>query len=379
MLLSTAGLLVKSFARLQEQNPGFNPEGVITARLDLPTAKYDRPEKMVAFHDAAVAAVRALPGVTAVGMTSLLPFSGDNSQSSYVSPEIQLPAGAPEPHAQVRRADPGYLHALGIILVRGRWFSDGDAAGAPHVAVIDRVLAERYWPGQEPLGKHLSLDSSPAGATDLWTIVGIVAPVKVRNLEEIVAKETIYFPFAQLPGTGLTLVVRAARNPAGLAASLRAAVRTADPEQPVFDLQTMVQRMDNAAQPRRAPMMLLALFSGVALLLASLGVYGVLAFFVVQRTSEIGIRLALGATTRDIVVLVLGQGTRLVVVGLAAGLGGYLALSHLIGELLFGVAATDPAMLALAPAVLAVVALAACLVPVRRATRIDPLVALRAE
>ncbi|MDB6170652.1 MAG: permease [Verrucomicrobia bacterium] len=378
MLLSTAGLLVKSFARLQEENPGFRPGGVITAQLDLPAAKYDQPEKLSAFHDAVVAALRALPGVRDVGVTTTLPFSGSNSQGSYSSPDIVVPAGAPAPHAQIRNSDPGYLRALGLTLLQGRWFDDTDTAKGQSVAVIDRVLADRYWPGQDALGKRISRgDSSSKAAPSI--VIGVVAPVKVRNLEEETKKETIYFPYAQRPAANLTLVVKTGGDPAALAGSLRAAVRSADPEQPVYDVKTMSQRMEDAAQPRRAPMILLSLFSAVALLLASLGVYGILAFSVTQRTSEFGIRLALGATAGNIARLVLRQGTALVVIGIAAGLAGYLALSRVIAKLLYGVAATDPATLAVAPLVLALVALVACLLPARRATKVDPIVALRAE
>ena len=377
MLLSTAGLLVKSFARMQQESPGFRPGGVITAMLQLPRAKYDAPEKLVAFHDAAVAALRALPGVTEVGMTNLLPFTGNNSSSSYTSPDIILPPGATSPHAQVRSVDPGYLRALGLTLLHGRWFADSDTATTQRVVVIDRLLADRYWPGQEAIGKRIEAGNHEK--QDAWIVVGVVAPVKVRNLEDDVKKETIYFPLAQDTDSSLVVVIKTSGDPAALAPSVRNAVRAADPEQPIYDLKTMAQRMDDAAQPRRAPMLLLSLFSGVALLLAALGVYGVLAFSVAQRTPEFGIRLALGATAGDIARLVLRQGSVLVVIGLAAGLAGYLALSQVIAQLLYGVAATDPVTLALAPLILALVALVACLIPARRATRVDPIVALRAE
>jgi len=379
MLLSTAGLLVKSFARLQQENPGFHPGGVITAQLQLPVAKYDAPEKLVAFHDSAVGALSALPGVSAAGITTILPFTGNNSSSSYNSPDIVVPTGAPAPHAQVRRVDPGYLRALGLTLLRGRWIDATDTAQAQKVVVIDRLLADHYWPGQEAIGKRITY-SGGAGKEEVpWVVVGVVAPIKVQNLEETVSKETIYFPYAQVPDASFVLVVRTDGDPAALAASVRAAVRTADPEQPVFDVKTMAQRMNDVAQPRRAPMILLSLFSAVALLLASLGVYGVLAFAVNQRTAEFGIRLALGATAGDIAALVLRQGSKLVLAGVAAGLLGYLALSRIVAQLLYGVAATDPGALAAAPVILAAVALLACWIPARRATRVDPVVALRAE
>jgi len=377
MLLSTAGLLVRSFEKLQQQNPGFTPGGVVTAQLSLPPAKYDKPEKRVAFVDAALARLRALPGVRAAGVTDVLPFTGNNSQGSYTSPDITLPPGAPSPHGQQRTVDPGYFKALGLTLIRGRLLTDADTATTQKVIVVDKVLADKYWPGQDAVGKRINRGGSDR--PDIWTIVGVVAPIKFQSLEEDVSKETLYFPFAQQPGTNLILAVKTDGDPTLLTAAVREAVRSADPEQPVFDIKTMQQRMDTVAQARKAPMLLLSLFSGVALLLAVLGVYGVLAFSVAQRTSEFGVRIALGATAGDIAGLVLRQGARLVLIGVTTGLAAYLALSQVVGKLLYRIAATDPATLVLAPLVLAVAALAACLVPVRRAVRVNPLEALRAE
>ncbi len=378
MLLSTAGLLVRSFSKLQAENPGFAPGGVITARLTLPEAKYDQPAQRIAFADAALARLRALPGVTAAGLTDVLPFTGNNSSGSYQMPDLVLPPGAPTPHGQQRVVDPGYFKTMGMTLLRGRLFTAADTETTQKAVIIDRVLADRYWPGQDPLGKRISRGGTDDNAT-MWTIVGVVAPVKVQGLDENVTKETLYYPFAQTTRTNLILVVKTAGDPTALAASVREAVRSADPEQPVFDVRTMQQRMDEVAQSRRAPMLLLALFSGVALLLAVLGVYGVLAFSVAQRTAEFGVRLALGASPADLARLVLRQGARLVVLGIGVGLAGYLALSSVVGTLLYGIAATDPLTLALAPLVLALAALAACLVPVRHAVRVNPLEALRAE
>jgi predicted permease len=378
MLLSTAGLLVRSFEKLQQENPGFSPGGVLTAQLDLPDAKYDQPEKRIAFVNATLARLRGLPGVRAAGLTNVLPFTGNNSSGSYTSPDIVVPAGAPTPHGQQRVVDPGYFKAMGLTLLRGRLFNDADAGTAQKVVVVDRLLSDHYWPGQDPIGKRINRGGDEAHPL-IWTIVGVVAPIKVQSLEENVKKETLYFPYAQNPGNNLILAVKTDGDPALLAPAVREAVLSADPEQAVFDVKTMQQRMDNVAQSRRAPMLLLSLFSGVALLLAVLGVYGVLVFSVAQRTTEFGVRLALGATAGDIAGLVLRQGARLVLLGIVTGLAGYLALSQIVGRLLYGVAATDPLTLAIAPVVLAIAAFAACLIPVRRATRVDPMVALRAE
>ncbi len=378
MLLSTAGLLVRSFEKLQQENPGFTPGGVITARLSLPDAKYDQSAKRIAFADATLARLRALPGVAAAGLTDVLPFTGNNSSGSYKLPDIVRLAGSPSPHGQQRAVDPGYFKTMGMTLLRGRLFTEADTDGTQKVVVIDRVLADRYWPGQDPLGKRISR-GGPDDNPTMWIIVGVVAPVKVQGLDEDVKKETLYYPFAQTTRTNLILVVKTAGDPTALTAAVREAVHSADPEQPVFDIKTMQQRMDEVAQSRKAPMVLLSLFSGVALLLAVLGVYGVLAFSVAQRTPEFGVRIALGASPGDIAALVLRQGARLVLIGIGAGLAGYLALSSIVGKLLYGVAATDPTTLAVAPVVLALAALAACLLPVRKAVRVNPLEALRAE
>jgi putative ABC transport system permease protein len=373
MLLSTAALLVKSFARLQQQSPGFSPEGVITASLDLPTLKYDRPEKQVAFHDTVIANVKSIPGVTAVGMTTMLPFSGNYRGGTYSSPDIIVSPGTPEPHAQILEVDTGYLRAIGLTLLQGRWFVDSDREGATSVCVVDRILVDRYWPGQNGIGKRIGFNDK------LWQIVGVVSSVKVRNLEQSLEKESIYFPYAQSPDTSVTLVVRSSLALAPLAIPVREAVLRADSEQPIFDVQSMMQRMDEAAQPRRVPMLLLSLFSGVALFLAALGIYGVLAFSVARRTSEFGIRVALGATRRNIAGIVLQQGVWLIVIGFSSGLAGYLALSRIITKLVYGIDAADPATLIVAPAILGLCALLACVLPIRRATRIDPMVAMRTE
>ena len=376
ILLTTSGLLVRSFDRLQQENPGFVPGGVLTARLSLPAAQYDRPEKILAFADAILARVRALPGVRSAGLIDNLPFSGSSSSGSYSSPDLVLPAGAPAPHGKQRHVDPGFFPTLGLTLLRGRLFTAADSAGTQKVTIVDRVLGERYWPGQDPLGKRIDCGGE---APNYRIIVGVVAPIKTANLEEQVQKETLYHPFAQQPVTDFVLTIKTEGDPATLGAAVREAVREVDPEQPVFDLKTMSQRVDEVSQNRRAPMLLFSLFSGVSLLLAVLGVYGVLSFAVARRTTEFGVRVALGATGSDIAKLVLRQGVWFVCLGVAGGLAGYLALSHLIGRMLYGIAPTDPRTLLLAPLLLGATALLACWLPARRATRVDPMVALRSE
>jgi putative ABC transport system permease protein len=371
MLVATASLLIKSFIRLQEVDPGFVPSGVIAAQVSLPPGKYDKPEKIVSFQNAVIARLTATPGIQAAGITDLVPFGGGGNSGSYSSPDIVLPPNAPFPHSLVRTADPGFLKTLGLTLLRGRWFADSDTASGRHVVVVDRVLVDRYWKDQDPIGKRIVRD----GTT--WTVVGVVATVKSRTLDEPSAKETIYFPMAQSPQMNLVFAVRTSGDPSAFAASIREAVRSVDPAQPVFDMLTMRQRMDDAAQPRRAPVVLLSVFGGLAIVLAMLGIYGVLAFSVAQRTSEFGVRMALGATPLDIASLVLRMGSLLVAAGIGLGLAGYVALNRLVATLLFSTPSLDPEMLVLAPALLVLVALAACLVPAMRATRVEPVNALR--
>lgn len=375
MLVATASLLIKSFMRLQQVDPGFIPGGTIAAQVALPDGKYDKPEKIVAFHDAVIARLEATPGVSSAGATDVLPFTGGGNSGSYSSPDIVLPPGAPLPHSFVRSADPGLMKALGLTLLRGRWFQASDVSGAQRVAVIDRVLVDRYWKGLDPIGKRI--ERGDGANSIIWTVVGVVATVKTRALDESSDKETIYFPMAQRPQQMQVFTVRTAGDPAMLAASIRDAVRSVDPTQPVFDVMTMTRRMEDAAQARRAPVVLLTVFGCLAMILAMLGVYGVLAFSVAQRTPEFGVRMALGATPGDIASLVLRMGSLLVGGGIVIGMCGYMALNRLVATLLFGTPSMDPAMLMVAPVLLAFVAMAACLVPVFRATRIEPVAALR--
>ena len=375
MLLSTAGLLVRSFEALQRQNPGFEPVGLVTARVSLPANKYDTPEKRIAFTDSLLERVRALPGVKSAGITTNLPFSGGNGSASYSSPDIVVSPGAPSPHARYRVVGQGYFETVGMKPLLGRLFDEGDVLISQRVAVIDKLLADKYWPGQDPLGKRIVRDDPEKP----FLVVGVVPSIKYQGLDEDVNKESIYYPFDQASNTNVFLAARASGDPLKIAPSLREAVRAIDPDQPVSDIKTMTERMDAASLSRRAPMILLGLFSGVALLLAVLGVYGVLAFAVTQRTPEFGVRMALGASRRSIADLVLRQGAGLVAIGVTSGLVAFLALSSVVGKLLYGVAPTDPLSLTVAPLVLAIAAIAACIVPVRRATSVSPLEALRVE
>jgi putative ABC transport system permease protein len=373
MLVSTAGLLIKSFARLQQVDPGFVPGGVIAAQVTLPDGKYDKPEKIVVFHDAVVARLAASPGVQGAGATDFLPFSSEYDSGSYSSPDIILPPGAPEPHALRRSADPGLLKTLGLTLLQGRWFDESDVSSGRRVVIVDRLLVDKYWKGQNAVGKRIGDGADPA------IVVGVVATAKIRSLDERSDKETLYFPLAQAPQKNLSFVARTSGDPAMLASAIRDAVHAVDPNLPVYDVKTMGQRMEEAAQPVRAPVVLLSVFGALASVLAILGIYGVLSFSVAQRTSEFGVRMALGATSRDIAALVLRMGTLVIGLGIAMGLAGYVALNRLVAANLFNTPALDVSTLLAATLSLAAVAFAACMLPAMRATRVEPVVALRQE
>jgi len=377
MLLTTAGLFYHSFQRLQRQNPGFDQTSVLTARLTLPEVKYPTDDQRRGFADRLVSELGALPGVTDVGFTDVIPFGYSNSQGTYHIVGHQPPEGQPPPHGQIRSVSAGYFGAMRIPLLRGRSFTPSDTDGAASVVIIDRVLADRYFPGRDPIGQQLYRGANEP--QNLRTVVGVVAPVKHRGLDDQTSKETLYFPFHQRPVESFTLVVRAAVPPEALIQSLRQTLRGLDPEQPVFDVATLEARIEGTLKSHRVPMQLLSLFGGMALMLAALGVYGVLAFHVRQRTQEFGIRGALGAGAGDLFALVLGQGLRLVALGIVLGLAGYLILSRFLRTLIFEITPLDPFSLLLGPAVLLVIATLACWLPARRAARVDPMVALRSE
>jgi putative ABC transport system permease protein len=387
MLVTTAALLTKSFSRVQEIDPGFVRENVLTALLALPSAKYPTPEKRQAFYSELLDRVRRLPGVTSAACATYFPFGSSHlnpGSSSYGIDGHTPPAGEHQPQAIMDYVSPDYFTTMGIPLLRGRVFTAQDTRTTGDVVVIDKILADRYWPGEDPIGKRLIFGMRAVGNTTAresrkWEIIGVVAPVKFSNVERATAKETIYFSSVQTLGPTYNLALKAEGSTAHLSTALRAMVSEIDPALPIYDVNSLDKRLQAGIQRRRMPMILVALFAGIALLLAAIGVYGVLAFAVGQRTKEIGVRMALGANRMDILGLVLRQGIRLVVMGLAIGLGGYFALSTLIRKLLYSVETTDSIALLVAPATLALVALAACLIPARRATRVDPIVALRAE
>ncbi len=375
-LLAGAGLLVRSFAKVLDQSPGFDSSGVLTAALALPKAKYPDDAAKAQVMSRMLDAARALPGVTTAGLTDVRPMSGAMNGSSYKI-EGQDSAGA-SPHAYVRTVDAGYFKAMGIPLLRGRTFSSSDWNRKGKVAVVDALFAQKRFPNGDALGQVLDLNR--VAATDQnYTIVGVVGTVKNDDLAEPPKEETYYVDFGQSPVDTVILVLRTHGAPAALAAPLRAAIRSVDPDQPLFNIMTLDQRIHQSLAGRRVPMQLIGAFALLALLLAAIGIYGVLAFAVAQRTGEFGVRMAIGASGADIRGHVLGNGTRLIGLGLGIGIIGAFALGLVLKNQLFGVGSLDPASLAIVVCVLAATALLACWLPARRAARVAPTEALRYE
>lgn len=375
MLLATTLLLTRSFHQLQQQSAGFDPESVITARINLPAHGYETDAARIAFSEAVLERIRSLPGVSHASLTSVLPFGQSNDQGTYHIAGREPPAGQPPPHGQIRSVASDYFPTLGVPLLQGRNFDAHDVADGAPVVIIDRVLADRYWPGESPIGQQIYRGANQT--EDLHTIVGVVAAVKQHGLEDPVSKETLYFPFAQRPVERFSFTVRTKVAPESMTKALREAVQSIDGSLPLYDVQTMTGRIATSLQNRRTPMVLLSLFSGMALLLAALGVYGVLAFSVGQRTQEIGIRIALGAAARDVLGLILRQGLRLIGIGVALGIAGYAAVSRSLSHLVFAVDPFDLRAVVGAALLLSGIGLFAALVPARRAARVDPMVALR--
>ena len=384
VLLVGAGLLLKSFVRLQQVDPGFNPANVLTLRLVLPEAKYKTATEQHAFYDALFTRLRALPGVTAVGGNNLLPFVGAGGSRGFLIEGRPVPPGNPYPEEQLRFITPGYFAALSVPLLRGRDFNERDTEGAPPVAVVSRATAERYWPGQDAVGRRFAYSGIGPGSTPKWIeIVGIVGDVKHRTLEGA-AKPAIYVSayqplFAGFRLPSLYIALRTTGDPATFAAAVRREVAALDPEQPLASVKTMPTRLAESVAQRRFQLTLLGVFAALALVLAAVGIYGVMSYTVARRTHEIGVRLALGAQAGDVLRLVLTQAMLLALVGVGAGLAGALVAARLVASLLYGVSAYDPTVFAVVALLLTVVAFVASYIPARRATKVDPMVALRYE
>lgn len=394
VLLIGAGLLLASFLRVSEVDPGFRAPGVFTASLSLPGTRYARGRTQgreqfsdrVAFAKRALAAIRSLPGVERAGLISDIPFGGSYSDSVIVAEGYQMQPGESLISPSRVSVSPGYFEAMGIPLRQGRLFDDRDDEEAPGVVIVDERLARKFWPSGDAVGQRMYTPSSSEdlvhpGPTATWyTVIGVVGSIRERGLVESDDRIGMYyFPYSQEPTSFFTLALRTPSRADAMAAAVRSAIASIDPELPLFDVHTMEERVEDSLLTRRTSLLLSGSFGLIALLLAALGVYGVLAYLVSQRTREIGIRMALGSTTRSTFELVLREGATIVGVGLALGLVGVLTLGQVLEGQLYGVKAADPTVLLAVGGALAAIALVASAIPARRASRIDPVVALRGE
>jgi predicted permease len=373
-LLAAAGLLLRSFGNALDQDPGFRSDHVLIAGLTLPAAKYPDGAARARHLRETIDAVRALPGIEAAGATTRMPFSGENA--GIIFRIDGRPADGSELHAAWRSVDEDFFSAMRIPLLRGRTFTRADWDSTARPIVVDSAFERTYFP-QGALGQRILLGYS--GDDGPYTIVGVVGSVKHFDLTLPASKPTFYFDLGARAGESAYLAVRTAGAPGALADALRAAVRSVDPDQPLFNVATLDQRISGSLTGRRVPLVLIGLFAAAATLLAAIGIYGVLAFTVAQRSSEIGVRVALGATRMRILRLIVGDGGRLVAFGLGAGLVVAIALGRLLQSRLFGVGSVDPLSLAVVVVGFAAIALFACWLPARRAANTDPIVALRYE
>jgi predicted permease len=371
--LIAAGLLLTSFARLQRVEPGFEPEGIFTAQLVLPPQRYDRP-KLVAFYESLYQRLSTMPGITSAAMGDRVPLTGGNTPAPIAVSGRPLPPMSERPHANRHLVSPKYFQTLGIPIRAGRDFDERDSARVPHVVVVNETFARLHLPGEDPIGKTLITGMGQLPSQ----IVGVVADVRSTNLNTPPGPD-YYLPALQRPETFTNILVKSRSTPIAMAAQVREALRSVDPDLPLLDPETLEARIAQTVADRRLALVLLGAFAALALLLASLGVYSVMAHLVAFRTSEIGIRMALGASPGLVLRMVLGHGRKLTLLGIALGIAGGLAVSRLMQQVLFEVNPADPLIYLAVSVALLLVAELASFLPARRATRIDPVVALRAE
>jgi len=379
-LLVGAGLLIRSFSRVAAVDPGFDPRGILTFTVAVPQSKYADPPAQRRFFEDALARIRNLPGIESAGTTTVLPFSGDWSTGSFTVEGFVKETSEFRPWGDVRIVSPGYLETLRVQLIKGRMIESTDATKAPAVAVIDEELSRRFFAGRDPIGGRITFDDSPSQTTQWITVVGVVRHTAHEGLDAK-ARVQLYLPVAQAPyGTQAAyFAVRSSRPPMTLVADMRAAIRAADPQQPIANAKALEELIHESMGQRRLALLLLGVFAGLALVLASLGIYGVISHNVAQRTRELGIRMALGAAQSNVLGLVIRQGLRLTAIGISLGALAAIALTRVMQSQLYEVQPTDPTTFVLTALLLGAVALVAALVPALRATRVDPAVALRAE
>ncbi len=377
VLLSSAALVLKSFSKTMALSLGFEPRNLLTARVDLPSPAYDDEKKLTVFSQALLGKLQRLPGVEKSALAANPPFM-TGWQDGF------LPEGAPEPppgqqpSAEMAVVTSDYFPTIGAPLLRGRSFRDQDTKVAPPIMIVDQLMADRYFKGRDPIGKRIRIASDDSGRK-MRTIVGVVPHLKVYGFDEPTSLPQIYLPILQQPQTGLVILLRTSLPPESLEKSLRQIVASLDPAQPVFEVRTMQARVAETWATPRLMTFLLATFAGLALALAVIGLYGVMAYNGLRRMREIGVRLALGARRRQISSMLVRQGIRLLAIGLLVGFGGAFALSHVIRSLLFSVSAADPVIYVAVSLVLGGAAMLACWIPARRAARVDPIITLRSE
>lgn len=376
VLLIGAGLMMKSLLHLLQSNIGFNAQNVLTMTVVLPAGKYSEASRQVMFYDQLGERVRSIPGVSGSGTVNILPLQSGNTTRFFVEGD-PVPQPGQEIEANIRVTNESYFQTLGVPLIAGRMFDDRDNSNGPGVVIIGKSVADRVFAGRDPIGRKL-VYTSIQGPPD--TVVGVVGDVKVTGLDEAI-RPVLYYPFRQLPSMGTNLVVRTSADPSALAGTLRNEIRALEPETAIFNVRSMeeVIGVSPAAFMRRFPALLIGIFAGVALLLSSIGIYGVISYSVSQQTHYIGVRMALGANASDILKMVLKQGLSLALIGIGVGLVAALALTRLLRSLLFEVQTSDIQTFAMVVVTLLMVALVACFIPARRATKVDPLTALRYE
>jgi predicted permease len=376
-LLIGAGLLIRSFIQVKKVNPGFSAENVVAMRFAVAGTNIKR-ENRVAFYQDLLERVRHLPGVDSAGAAAILPLSGSISWGGITIEGYQAASGQAAIQADQRTASPGYFETMRIPLLKGRFFDEHDNKDGPRTLIIDDKMASTYWPNGDPIGKRMKLGSGNDPEEPWRTIVGVVGNVRQYDLETE-SRVALYLPLAQEPSGALYLVARTNVAPLSVAPAIVGTIHSLDQNIPIFELKTMDQRLSESLARRRFATLSLSLFAGIALLLAAVGIYGVMSYSVAQRTSELGIRLALGALPRDVLQLVLKRGFSLALTGVVFGLFFSLMITRLLSSLLFGVGATDVVTFSALSLLLVLVALLACYIPARRATKVDPLVALRYE
>ncbi len=376
VLLAGAGLMVRTMSALQKESPGFSQSQVLTAQVNLPSAKYTEEAAIVAFYDQALSRLQALPGVRSTGLISQAPFSGSSSSGSYSIKGYTRSEGESAPHGFQRVVDESYFETLEIPLRQGRLFNNLDSAETEQVVVVDRTLVDKYFQGQDPLGQQISRSGREG---PFLTIVGVVEPVKIRDLTQPVTKETIYYPYRQAPRNQMTFVLKTETDPTTLAKTVQGTILEVDPELPAYNVVTLEEQLSGSFETRRVSMVLLVAFGALAALLAAVGIYGVLAFSIAQRSREIGIRVAMGARPRQILEMVFGQGLILTLIGVGIGTLAALGLGRLLSSILFGVPTYDPATFISVSFLLIAISLLACYRPARKAVSVDPIEALRNE